>query len=86
MKDSVSDVSYLKVAGDKLRLRRSYQYYDQCMCQVGLTGVKWCDFYVWCENDSQCEIIAFDTSVFARMLAKLDAFFVSYFLPAKQVG
>ena len=82
MKDSVSDVSYLKVVGDKLQLQRSHQYCEQCVGQMGLTGVKWCDLYVWCETDCHCERIAFDALVFARMLAKLDAFFVRYFLPA----
>ena len=38
MKDSVSDVSYLKVVRDKLQLHRSHQYYEQCVSQMGLTG------------------------------------------------
>ena len=46
MKDSVSDVSYLKVVRDKLQLHHSHQYYEQCMGQTGLTGAKWCDFCV----------------------------------------
>ena len=54
MKDSVSDVSYLKVVRDKLQLHHSHQYYEQCMGQMGLTGAKWCDFYVWGENDCHC--------------------------------
>ena len=82
MKDSVIDVSYLKVVRDKPQLHRSHQYYEQCMGQTGLTGEKWCDFYVWGENDCRCEMIAFDTSVFVCVLTKLDAFFVRYFLPA----
>ena len=71
MKDSVGDVSYLKVVRDKLQLHRSHQYYEQCVGQMGLTGAKWGDFYVWGENDCHCERIAFDASVFASMLAKL---------------
>ncbi|KAK2140278.1 hypothetical protein LSH36_1406g00002 [Paralvinella palmiformis] len=41
MKESVSDVSYLRVVGEGLQLQRSHQYYEQCM---GLIGAMWCDF------------------------------------------
>ena len=61
MKDSVTDVTFLKDVGGRLQLQRSHPYYEQCMGQMGLTGVKWCDFYVWCENDCHCERIAFDS-------------------------
>ncbi len=82
MKDSVADVAFLKDVGGRLQLQRSHPYYEQCMGQMGLTGVKWCDFYVWCESDCHCERIAFDSSVFGHMLTKLDSFFLNYFLPA----
>ena len=74
---SCCDVSYLKVVEDKLQLQRSHQYYEQCMGQMGLTGAKWCDIYLWCENDSHCEVIAFDASVMVCMFGKRDAFFAS---------
>ena len=54
MKDSVSDISYLKVVRDTLQLHRSHQYYEQCMGQMGMTGAKWCDFCVRGENDCHC--------------------------------
>ena len=44
---------------------------------LGLTGAKWCDTYMWCENDSHCEVIAFDASVMTCMFGKRDAFFAS---------
>ena len=61
MRDYVTDVTFLKDVGGRLQLQRSHPYYEQCMGQMGLTGVKWCDFYVWCENDYHCERIAFDS-------------------------
>ena len=33
---------------------------------------------MWCENDCHCDRIAFDSSVFAHMLAKLDSFFTMW--------
>ena len=81
-KESVSDVGYLRVVDEGLQLHRSHQYYEHCMGQMGLTGAMWCDLFVWCKNDSHCERIQYDSAVFARMLTKLDVFFVSHFLIA----
>jgi len=48
--------------------------YEQCMGQTGLTGAMWCDLFIF---DSHCERIQYDSAVFARMLAKLDAYYLS---------
>jgi hypothetical protein len=81
LKHSVSELPYLKVTDDGLELRRSNPYYDQCMGQMGLTGAKWCDLFVLCEEDFHCERIHYDEELFKSMKMKLDSFFVTFLLP-----
>ena len=46
------DVKFLKYFKDgTLSLNRNGEYCIQTMGQLGLTGLNWCDYLVWCEND-----------------------------------
>ena len=56
-------------------------YFYQIQGQMGLTGAKWCDFMVYCDNDYHIERIYFDTNFFDNMKQKLDTFYFTYFLP-----
>ncbi|KAK2145241.1 hypothetical protein LSH36_693g02064 [Paralvinella palmiformis] len=50
--DSVNMVQYLKKdAGGFLYLSRTHNYYFQVMTQLAVTGLPWCDFFVWCGKD-----------------------------------
>ena len=59
--DSVCDVKYLDKRGDTLALRSSFQYYTQIQTQMAICGLHWCDFYVWCKNDSHFDPIFWDS-------------------------
>ena len=54
------------------------------MGQMAITGLKWCDFIVFCKNDWNIETIFFDEEFFADMYNKLSLFFITTFsLPYK---
>ena len=50
---SVVEVDYLKKNDDqKFILKENHNYYYQILMQLAVTGLEWCDLFVWCENDS----------------------------------
>ena len=80
-KDSYLECSYLQQSDDNCTLKKSNQYYEQVIGQLGITGFSWCDFYVQCRNDCHCERILYDDRYFAAMKVKLDFFFYTYLVP-----
>ncbi|KAK2140272.1 hypothetical protein LSH36_1413g00023 [Paralvinella palmiformis] len=49
---TVLDAKFLQRTSDgRLQLKRSHQYYTQVQAQLAITGLEWCNFYVWCEGD-----------------------------------
>ena len=74
--ESVYDVKFLKHLEDgSLSLNRNGEHFIQIMGQLGLTGLKWCDYLVWCENDFHLERIYFSKDLFQDILKKLQDFF-----------
>ena len=57
---SVLERDYLMKDGQSLKLKRHHSYYTQVQGQLAVTGLQWCDFFVWCENDLHMETIHFD--------------------------
>ena len=47
------------------KLKTSHAYYCQIQSQTGITGFKWCDLMVWCENDFHIQRIRFDEPFFS---------------------
>lgn len=75
---SVSDVACLDRTDNKLK--RSHDYYYQVMCQMAVTGLEWCDFFVMLENgDYHLETINFDQDFWESAQCKLDHFFHNFF-------
>ena len=77
---SVLEVTYLKRVGDRLQLNHNHQYYTQVQTQLGVTGLEWCDFFVWCESDFHLETIYFDAEDWHAIKDKADHFFFNYYL------
>jgi len=79
--NSVADCDYLK-CGDKLQLKRNHGHYYQIMAQMGLTGSRWCDFFVLSPDDYHCERIFFDDGhpFFIDMMEKVVGFFFMHFM------
>lgn len=71
-----------KDAKCQLTLKRTHEYYFQVMGQMVITGLKWCDFMVFCRTDRHIETIFFDEEFFADMYSKLNLFCYNYFLPS----
>eukprot|EP00795_Rhopilema_esculentum_P015520 gene15520-6783_t len=57
-------------------LKRNHIYFYQVQCQLGLTGLQWCDFFSYI-NDSLfiCDRIIFDKEFFQEAKDKVDIFF-----------
>nr|XP_022300975.1 uncharacterized protein LOC111109184 [Crassostrea virginica] len=78
--DDLSNVKCLREDNGQLRLKTNDNYYYQIQMQMAVTGLKWCDFYVWLDNDSHLETIDFDEEFWQKAKDKLDLFFLTYFL------
>lgn len=82
-KGSVRDCKYLRCKADgSLSLKTTHEYYFQVMGQMGITGLKWCDFFVKCSDDHHLERVHFQPKEWENMKCKLDTFFFSHFLPS----
>lgn len=81
IKDSITDLNYLKCVNGIYRLKKTHSYYYQVMGQMLLSGAPWADFYVYCKQDYHLEHIEFDNEFCAEMKSKLDHFYFQYLLP-----
>jgi hypothetical protein len=77
---TVLDAKCLLRVNERLALKRSHEYFTQIQAQLAVTGLEWCDFYVWCENDAHREEIRFDINFWQDVKDKVDIFFFNYFL------
>lgn len=78
---SVLEAKYLvKTATGQLELRRTHPYYFQILMQLAVTGLEWCDFFVWCTNDFHVETVYFNEDVWQQVKDKVDSFFFQYFI------
>ena len=79
--ESCRDAKYLKIVNGQLKLKKTHEYYFQVMGQMAITGLKWCDFMVFCKNDWHIETLYFDEEFFADMYNKLNLFYYNCYLP-----
>ena len=47
----------------KLRLKGQHNYFRQILFQLAVTGLPWCDFYVWCTDGMHYETIYFQEHI-----------------------
>ncbi|XP_070561234.1 uncharacterized protein [Ptychodera flava] len=69
---------YLVTENEKVTLKHNHSYYAQIQGQMGVTGHKWCDFFVYTSHGYHLERIEFDQSYWINMLERLDYFFFKY--------
>ena len=68
---SVLEATCLVKGGDgTLKLKRTHDYYYQVLTQLAVTGLEWCDFFVWCENDFHLETIYFNQEIWDNVKTK----------------
>ena len=77
---SVLECRYLVNIDGQLRLKESHEYFTQIQTQLAVTGVEWCDFYVWCHHDVHKERIQFDPIFWQNVKDKIDNFFFKFFI------
>ncbi|XP_061190100.1 uncharacterized protein LOC133197943 isoform X2 [Saccostrea echinata] len=78
--DNLSKVKCLSDTNGQLKLKKNDNYYYQIQTQMAVTGLSWCDFFVWLENDAHLETIYFYEDFWQRTKDKLDSFFFDYYL------
>ncbi|XP_076116381.1 uncharacterized protein LOC143083892 [Mytilus galloprovincialis] len=78
--DQLSSVKCLHLIDGELKLKKNDNYHYQIQMQMAVTGLDWCDFFVWLENDSHLETVYFDSEFWEATKDKLDLFFYTYFL------
>ena len=78
IKDTITEMPYLKCLTGTYKLKKTHNYYHQVMGQILLTGAKWVDFFVWCNLDFHLERITFDPVFSKEMKKKLDLIHYEY--------
>ena len=64
-----------------ISLKRKHSYFSQIQMQMGVTGLKFCDFVVWSSKETFVTRIRFDSAVWSAMKEKLIKFHHSYLCP-----
>lgn len=77
---SYVDCSYLKMRNNKLRLKPSHCCFWQVQGQLLITGMEWCDFVVFAEEDIIIQRIYRDCGVAAAIREKGDYYYFNYYL------
>ena len=72
---SYVDCVYLRMQNGALRLKPSHSYYWQVQGQLLITGMQWCDFVVFAEDDVLVQIIFKDEAVAKVIRERGDHFF-----------
>jgi hypothetical protein len=64
----------LKKTCEGITLKRSHSFFYQVQMQLGVTGLKWCDFVVWTNKGYIVERVHFDPTFWAPVKAQLVKF------------
>ena len=64
----------------KLSLNRNHMHYYQILMQLAVSGLPWCDYFVWTEADYHQETINFDANEWQNLKNKVDSFYFEYFI------
>jgi hypothetical protein len=67
---------------NKLSLNKDHTFYYQVQGQMFISGLEWCDIFVWTPQGSDYETVRKDNTLWATMLTKLSDFYFFHLLPA----
>jgi len=76
----LKDLKYLQLKNGTLCVKRNDNYYHQVQMQLAMTGLMWCDFYVWSTTDTHLERIYFNAADWQTVKNKADKFYFDYIL------
>ncbi|XP_067101373.1 uncharacterized protein [Osmerus mordax] len=72
---------FLSVRGGALQLKQNHSYFWQLQAQLLLTGLQWCDFVVFAEDDVWIQRIFRDDEVVNIIREKTEHFFLYFYMP-----
>ena len=85
IKDACKEVNgfCLVVKDGTLQLSKSHMYFYQVQTQMHVTGLQWCDFFMWSRvGDPFLQRIVYDSTFMNGVLVKAKLFYFNIFLPA----
>lgn len=77
---SYVDCKYLKLSNGNFKLWKSHAYYWQVQGQLLITGLTWCDFFVWAEEDFFVQRLEPDMEVQTTIRKKCDHFYFHIYM------
>ncbi|XP_041951961.1 uncharacterized protein LOC121712059 isoform X2 [Alosa sapidissima] len=77
---SYVDCKYLRSNGNTMSLKRQHVYYWQVQGQLLVTGMEWCDFVVFAEDDMVIQRIYRDTEIAEVIRERGDHFFFYFYM------
>ncbi|KAJ8307432.1 hypothetical protein KUTeg_015516, partial [Tegillarca granosa] len=57
---TLAECTYLTRNENSYSLKKNHNYFHQITMQLAVTGLEWCYFFVWREDESHLEVIYFD--------------------------
>ncbi|XP_034064746.1 uncharacterized protein LOC117541720 isoform X1 [Gymnodraco acuticeps] len=72
------DCKYVQMECGSPKLKKSHAYYWQVQGQLLVSGMQWCDFVVWAQEDYLVQRIYTDPEVQRAIREKVDFFFYTY--------
>ena len=72
---------YCQLVNGKPELKKDHQYHYQVQCQMGLAGLKWCDFVRFFQKGLIVQRIKFDEPFWKSMITKLTNFYQQHVMP-----
>nr|XP_055076863.1 uncharacterized protein LOC129456058 [Misgurnus anguillicaudatus] len=78
---SYIDCKYLHMSNGAFKLKKSHAYFWQIQGQLLITGLQWCDLFVWAEEDSFVQRLYSDKEVQETIRQKCDHFYFSIYMP-----
>ncbi|KAL2099147.1 hypothetical protein ACEWY4_005627 [Coilia grayii] len=75
------ECTYLEVDSGLVQLKKTHQYYWQVQGQLLITGMQWCDFVVFAQDDFFVQRIYVDAAVQREMREKIDYFYFYVYMP-----
>lgn len=72
---------YCGLLNGKPKLQRNHSYYYQIQGQLGICGLKWCDFVCFFQKGLIIERIQFDEYFWKTMITKLTTYYQEHIMP-----
>ena len=72
--------AYIVTVDGRHILKKEHPYYSQVITQMGATGRKWCNFFIYSRQGSLTVRIKFDDSWWQSLVSACDTFFLNHMI------